>query len=138
MFQEKNRNGQALVEFVIILHVFVVLVFAVFFFSTYMFDRLIVLYAANIAINEAMAMAPVDGTQAEDLESIMRNRAREMLGYRYSGGDFDITPNVTINNYNDNRYGNFRITVEERDARSPPFSAILDPIRYTLEVDYVF
>ena len=136
----KNKKGQAMVEFVIILHVFVVLFFAVLFFSTYMFDRLIVLYAANIAINEGVGMAPADGITAGDLEAAMYERAENMLRYRYSRGNIDIRPQVDIQESANtpNTYGTFRIRVVGVYDRNPPFRANIVPIEYTLEVDYVW
>ncbi len=139
MLQVKNKDGQALVEFIIILHVFVLLFSAVLFFSTYMFDRLIVLYAANIAINEAVAMAPAYGIDEGDIEDAMIERAEDMLSYRYSGGNFDIRPRIDIDESNrPNTYGTFGITVVGVYDENPPFRANIVPIDYTLEVDYVW
>lgn len=139
-----KKKGQAALEFVVILHLFLLLLHIVVFFSTYMFDRLIVLYAANTAINEGMAMIPnlnSSSVRDGDIKGYMEGRARDVLNYRFSRGQTSVSADIKDYISGNPSYATLEIQVISEYQESffvSQFLAGLFTIEQKMEVDYVW
>jgi hypothetical protein len=135
----KNQKGQALLETVVMMNIFLMLFFILLLVGSYMFDRMVVVYAANVALNEGVGVAP-KGLPVAEVEKRMKRKADSILT-RY--GIFLKNPASTarLTQVSDNprRYHFSVITAGTYRLRLPFISdGILhnDRMAYQVGVDY--
>jgi hypothetical protein len=80
-FLKNNKKGQAMIEAVIVMNIMLLLFFAMILFSVYIYDKMIVMFAANIAIDEAIGKIPEVGMTNSKLETLMKQKAYGALDY---------------------------------------------------------
>lgn len=90
MWFVKNNKGQALIEAVIIIQILLMLFFTMLFFSIYIYNKMVVMFASNIALDEAIGLLPHKQTPEGRIELLMRNKAKQAV----SKGMFLSDPKV--------------------------------------------
>lgn len=79
MWFVKSQKGQALIEAVIIIQVFLVLFFSMLFFSIYIYNKMVIMFASNVALDEAIGLLPHKETPERRIESLMRSKASKAV-----------------------------------------------------------
>ncbi len=140
LFALRNKKGQTIIEAIFIFNAMLIIFFFMLLISSFFYTRMIVIHAANAAINEAVGVAP-QGLTGDEVQDRMQRKAfsvlqRTVFARPDSRG---ATAEVTFENVGRNVIANFRvITSAEYGLRIPLLSENLadELLRYELEIDY--
>jgi competence protein ComGC len=132
----KNNKGQTVVEAIVIIHIMLILFLAMLLIASYIYNKMVVMYAANSAVSKALEQAPNTGMTLKKLESIMKGQADDIL----RNGIFLVNPGSTARaRVTRNGIATFSVTSSGRQGlRLPLLDYLLDNqlISYTVEYDY--
>lgn len=131
----KNKNGQALIEAVLIMNIILLLFFAMIVFSVYIYDKMVVVFAANLAIDQAIGKIPEPGMTRTKIEGLMKQSGYGALGL----GVFLQGQNVVANVIRNNNKGEINVSVSATySIHIPLVSEFLNNnvISHTSKVDY--
>ena len=134
----KARKGQALIEAVIIMNVMLMLFFAMILFSVYVYDKMIVVFAANLAIDEAIGKLPEPGMLPHKVELLMKTSASGALNLGIFLVDKSVVPRITVPSSGSGS-GTIRITVSAKYSIHMPFVSTFlnnNVLSHTSIVDY--
>lgn len=90
----KNKKGQALIEAVIIINIMLLLFFAMILFSVYVYDKMVVVFSANLAIDEAIGIIPEPGMTGPKVEALMKNSGNSALEHGLFLKSQNVVPRV--------------------------------------------
>lgn len=135
-----NKKGQAILESLVVMMTMIFIFFALMLVSTYIFDRMVVLYAANAAINEGIAYAPEKGATPSKVKRRMEGRAAEVLKLGIFLKNTGVRGRVSQDPQNKQLFDMSIVVQGTYQVSLPLVSDLLnsDTIRYSQEVKYVW
>lgn len=142
MFFTKNKKGQSILEASVIMNIILLMFFGMIMYSTYVYDRIIILFAANLAVDEAIGKIP-DKKYSKNyrkIEELMRQKAAgaASLGIFLES---PITVAAKVTKKRDTSAGNINISckVDAKYTLKLPLISAFTPnniLSHRVDVDY--
>jgi hypothetical protein len=74
-----RKNGQSILELVVIINLMLFIFFGMIMYGVYLYDKMVVLFAANLALDEGIGKIPTQGLSEAQLQKMMVRKAASAL-----------------------------------------------------------